>query len=197
MDVIHDLPQFQVLDHFTAGGTAPERPPSVITFTPGNPYVPRPKRLKIRAYKQQPIAALVGSEGDLTEIVGSFDAAFSCGYLMRNMESVVTIIETHLIVLKVRSGHMMMVNQLVHNSTNQLCAYLAMIQRGQTNWYKEMGRPRSHFGFVGTGYGVVSDGVWCRFIEVNADNTVWMWRPGVLCRICADCVSRLASGTSL
>lgn len=194
MDVIHDLPQFQVLDHFKAGGTAPERPPSTVIFNPETPYVPIPKRLKIRAYKQQPIAALVGSGGDLAEIVGTFDAAFVCGYLMRT-KSDLSIIQTHLIVLKVRSGHMMMANQLVHDSTNQLCAYLAMIQRGQANWYKERGG-RSRFGLVGTGYGVVSDGMWCRFIEVNVDKTVWMRYPSVLCRICADCVSRFALGTS-
>lgn len=171
MDVIHDLPQFQMLDHFKVAGAAPERSQSIVTFTPGDPYVPTPKRLKIRAYKQQPIATLVGSEGDLAEIVGSFDAAFSCGYLTGNTQSDVTVIETHLIVLKVQSGRRMMTNQ-VHDSTNQLCAYLAMIQRGQANWYKEVDACRSRFGLEGTGYGVVSDGVWCRFIEVNTDNTV-------------------------
>lgn len=168
LDVIHDLPEFQVLDHFKSGETAPEKPPSVITFTPGEPYLVAPRRLKIRTYKQQPMSVLTGSGENPTSIVGAIDAAFSCGYIMK---SNATFLSTHLVVLKKKRGRMMMVNRLVHDSTNELCAYLATIQLGQEDWYKQSASERGRFG-VGIGYGVVSDGEWCRFIEVKGDKTV-------------------------
>lgn len=172
MDVIQHLPQFQVLDHFTPGEIDPPEPPAVIT---GHTPLP-PKRMKIRTYQEGTLCMTVGTGKDQTRIVGSYNAAFTCGYQMSPTERCCApFMATHLIVLRVKrrlrlSEQWMYMGSDIEVATNHLTASLAMIYHAQEKWYEEYERRRGQIN-RDYGFGVVSDGEWCRFVYLDPQMT--------------------------
>lgn len=136
LDVVHSMPEYQVLEQFNAGAIVHRRTTQAsYHYTPGQDDVVPPKPRKIRSFEQQAISVLVGSGNDQTRIVGSIDAVFSCGDCHCDTDSDATFVGTHLVVLKVRRSSYLMMrgSNSLRNATNLVCAYLAMIQHGQGN----------------------------------------------------------------
>lgn len=153
LDVIHDLPEYQVMEHFKPGTTSPEPPPDAIE-----------EGVEIFSFQNERISDRAGSGNNLTRLVGIIDDTFSCGYRMTSINGT-TFLRTHLIVLKVEPGRLM---DFASDSTYQLYAYLAIMQRGQEMCNHHFGQERS----LGISYGVISNNGLCRFIELKPDKTV-------------------------
>jgi len=114
----------------------------------------------------------VGAGKDQIRIVGSYNAAFTCGYQVASTDRLCApFMATHLIVLRVKrrlrlGEQWYYMASDIEAATNDLTASLAMIYHAQERWYKEYGRRRGQVN-RDYGYGVVSDGEWCRFVYLD------------------------------
>lgn len=169
MDIIHDLPGFQVFDVFEPGNTpTPTEPPpraAILNF------LPRTKRLKIRAYSDFSICSTVPIAGTPTRIVGRLDSGFCIGYLMPSNRATDSqhFIDTYLVVLNTKHTRSRFGRgRGMDDEVNQMSAYLAMIHNARANWLSEVNRVGGGY----TAYGLVSDDLRFRFIFLNKRLTI-------------------------